>query len=102
MLEDLGSDKARKKALFMQEGFGLDTKIDECMSQMRGVLDTRSTDPRIMSAFANALRYYRELLMEMRRRESLSESERIDEHLRRLEEAQRSRQRMKGAEAYRP
>lgn len=101
MLRDLGSNKAGQKALFMQEGVGLDMKKDECMSQMRSILDTRSTDPRILSAFANALRYYQELASEKRRRESLTECERADEHLRRLEEAQRSRQRMKGAEARR-
>jgi hypothetical protein len=101
MLEDVGSVKAGQKALFMQEGVGLDTKIDECMSQMGSILDTRSTDPRILSAFANAVRYYQELLKEMQRRESLNECERVEEHLRRLEEAQRSRQRTKGAKGHR-
>jgi len=71
------------------------------LSQMRSILDTRSTDPRILSAFAKALRYYQELASEKRRRDSLTECERKSEKLRRLEEAQRSRQRMKGAEARR-
>lgn len=101
MLRDLGSDKAGQKALFMQEDVKLDTKIGERVSHMHGILDQRSADPGILSAFSNSLRYYQELLKEKQRRESLTECERESEKRRRLEEAQRSRQRMKGAEARR-
>ena len=100
MLTDLPSDKAREKALFMQDDADLERKISASLSQMRQVLGFRGAPASVYSHFGNAMRFYRELRHEQQRREGLSPHERMDEQLRRFEEEDRSRQRMKGARAH--
>jgi hypothetical protein len=97
MLTDLPSDKAREKALFMREDSELNEKISGSIAQMRQVLGFRGAPASVYTHFGNAMRFYQELRHEQQRREGLSLDERMDEQLRRREEEDRSRRRMKGA-----
>ncbi|MEX3314621.1 hypothetical protein [Sulfitobacter sp. PS-8MA] len=101
MLRALSSDKAREKALFMLKDVELDKGITESMSEMRKVLNTGSIAHDILSTFSGELRCYQELLHEKKKRELKSKRERWDDDLRRLEEEDRSRQRMKRATTHR-
>ncbi|WP_323764700.1 hypothetical protein [Marinovum sp.] len=101
MLSYFSTDKARTHALFMKTDWDVNSMIEGCLIQMRRILDTGSTDTRILSAFSGAVRYYQELLHEKQRRACLSERERMSEMLRRCEEEDRSRRRRKDTKSHR-
>ncbi|MBP0482094.1 hypothetical protein [Sagittula salina] len=81
MLMGLSSDKARQNALERQTATDLRSKLSACVTQMHDVLNAASTDPSILPAFSNALRYYRELLRRKQKLDSLSERDRMNEDL---------------------
>ncbi|WP_162620376.1 hypothetical protein [Limimaricola cinnabarinus] len=94
MRSDHATEKAHRKALLWLTDRNLDCQIAESIRIMRDVL-IKSTPISELACYGNAMRYYKELVNEKQRRLDLSELERMDEQLCRLQEEERSRRRRK-------